>query len=490
LPAGATQAPAAASPPNFLLILVDDQARNSFKRAYMPQTFRRIVDHGTVFSKGLAAPPLCCPDRAGIITGQYPHNNGVFSNHPGYAELRDPSNTLPVWLHRAGYRTAIFGKFLNHYDEVGGASPAPGFDRWFEVQGSSYYGYRVSDDGIARNYGHRRRDYSTDVVTRKAAQFLRRTGATASPFFLWLAYGAPHVTPLEGGPCHGSNPDPGDGESYRRFSQVPLPRSDSFNERNVSDKPRLIRSLPRLGHLRIDTARRRWQCTLAAMSHVDKAVGRLMAQLRREGELKDTIVLYLSDNGLFFGEHRLSGGNGFSYEPALRVPYAVRVPSRFRSGPLARRVSVLASNQDIAPTLLDYATRYGRTAAPCASTGHCRRMDGHSLEPLLGGSGSWRGRRGVLAELDARPTGKRKRFPSECNCAYEAIRTGRYLFARYSTGEEELYDLMRDPDELRNRARSPAYAATEQDLAARLARLRSCSGVEGRDPPKTAPYCE
>jgi N-acetylglucosamine-6-sulfatase len=114
--------------PNFLVILTDDQAQNSFKARYMPRTFRSIVDGGTRFANGLAAPPLCCPDRAGFLTGEYPHSSGVFSNHPGYPTLRDKGNTLPVWLARAGYRTALIGKYLNHYYGAEGATPAPGWN--------------------------------------------------------------------------------------------------------------------------------------------------------------------------------------------------------------------------------------------------------------------------------------------------------------------------------------------------------------------------
>jgi arylsulfatase A-like enzyme len=121
--------------------MTDDQAQNSFKPRHMPQTFRRIVNRGTRFTNGIAAPPLCCPSRAGLLTGQYPHNHGVFTNVPGYADLRDPRSTLAVWLHRAGYRTGLVGKFLNGYSDVEGTSPAPGFDRWFSFVGfPDYYG--------------------------------------------------------------------------------------------------------------------------------------------------------------------------------------------------------------------------------------------------------------------------------------------------------------------------------------------------------------
>src|SRR6476659_679433 len=144
--------PAAAPAPNFLIVLSDDQAQNSFKPAYMPHTFADIADQGTRFLSGVAAPPLCCPDRAGILTGQYPHNHGVFSNVGAYKDLRDKRDTLPVWLRGAGYRTGFIGKFLNKYSNVAGAKPAPGFDRWFSYIGTpSYYNYTVSDDGTPRS---------------------------------------------------------------------------------------------------------------------------------------------------------------------------------------------------------------------------------------------------------------------------------------------------------------------------------------------------
>ncbi len=479
--------------PNFLFVLVDDQATNSFKRRYMPLTFRRVVDQGTSFTNALAAPPLCCPDRAGIITGQYPHNHGVFSNDPGYAALRDPGDTLPVWLHRAGYETALFGKFLNRYGVTEGATPAPGFDRWFELLDDSrapYYDYRASDQGTVRRFGHRRSDYSTDVLTRKAKQFLRGRRGAANPFFAWVAYNAPHVATIRSGPCRGRNPAAPGKAAFRRFERVRIPRPPSFNEADVSDKPGEIAALPRLTGAGIRQIRRRWDCTLAAVHEVDTGVGRLIAELRHDGELSSTIVIYLSDNGLFFGEHRLKTGKGFIYEPALRVPFAVRVPKAFRSSRVAPRVGALVSNQDIAPTTLEYASAYGAPAEPCAGPGDCRRMDGRSLRPLLGGPGTWDSGRGVLAEIDSRKSAADKGIDPECGCAYEAIRTARYVYSELSSGERELYDLRTDPNELSNRAGSVAYSTVEQELAARLALLEQCSGIEGRDPPAAAPFCE
>ncbi len=484
-----SSAEAIARPPSFLVVLVDDQAKNTFKSRYMPTTFRQIVDRGTTFTNGLAAPPLCCPDRAGIITGQYPHNHGVFSNRPGYPALQDPENTLPVWLQRAGYRTGLVGRFLNRYR---GLAPAPGYDRWFNYKGAgAYYDYDVSDNGRLRRYGHRRSHYSTDVLSRVASGFLDQSARSAQPFFLWLTYNAPHPDwKTDSGPCETGDPTAPGRRAYRAQTGVALPRSASFNERRVSDKPGRIRDLARLRRSEIKAIVRRWHCTLAAMRQVDKGIGRIMATLRDNRQLGHTIVVYLSDNGFFFGEHRIPFGKGFVYQPALEVPYVVRVPDSYEPTAPPVRSRKVVTNQDIAPTLLDYAARFQPGVEPCAGAGVCRRMDGHSLVPILGGGGTWPSNRGILAEIDSRVAPRRMRVSPQCNCAYAAIRTPRFVYSELSTGERELYDLNRDPDQLRNVVRSPGYSVTRQALAGRLDRLRQCSGVSGRDLPDGAPFCE
>jgi N-acetylglucosamine-6-sulfatase len=449
-------------PPNVLLILVDDQAMNTFTPRLMPHTYRWIVDRGTKFTAGLAAPPLCCPDRAGILTGQYPHNDGVFSNDPGYPTLRQKADTLPVWLGRAGYRTGFVGKFLNGYVDDAGYAPAPGFDSWFAYDASlSYLDYTVSDQGQPRSFGSARGDYSTDVFTAGALRFLR--SPSSKPFFLWLAYNAPHDSHVAVPHCDSFDPLPPDEASYLRFSHLHLPRPPSFNEADVSDKPSAIASMPLLDKPHVSYVIRRYRCTAAALSEVDRGVNRIMHALRHRGELRHTIVIYLSDNGYFFGEHRIDFGKSYPYEPALRVPYAVRIPAAYRRGPQPRSAAEVVSNQDVAPTILDYAGGVD----PCAARHRCRTLDGRSIRPLLSGNGRWPRDRGVLAELD------------DAGIEYAAIRTPTYAYTRYADGERELYNLRSDPAELDNVAGDPAYAAVEAGLAARLAALRRCSGTSG-----------
>ncbi len=427
--------------PNFLVILMDDQATNSFKARYEPQTFKWIVDPGTRFANGLAAPPLCCPDRAGFLTGDYPHSSGVFSNHPGYSDLRGKGNTLPVWLARAGYRTALIGKYLNHYYGTEGLRPAPGWDTWFsQTNREQYYDYPVSDNGVERQYGSALHDYSSSVFSSQAADFITQDAHSRRPFFLWLTYNAPHGVKDSGPACGNHNPRPPKGGDARRLKGHPVPKPASFNERDVSDKPLAISKLPPVTPRDVGHLDRRWRCTLATMSAADQGVGHVMRALKRSGQLDNTIVFYMSDNGFYFGEHRILSGKQYPYEPglrgALRGPRALAVPRPAAAGGLDRGVSRRGRDADDprlrgGPSLLHAppSTAAASTAAPSSL--------------CWAGEGRWPADRGVLAEIAADQG------------AYSAIRTERWVYVRYDDAQSELYDLRRDPAELRNLAGKP-----------------------------------
>ena len=463
---------AAGKRPNVVVVMTDDQTSSAFTRRVMPFTWRFFHSGATSFSQAFEAPPLCCPARAGFLTGEYPHNDGVLTNVPGYPTLRDPASTLPVWLQAAGYRTGLVGKYLNGYETVGGAHPAPGWDRWFAIFGPAYYtDYEVSDDGQVRKLGSSPRDYTTNVLTREADRFV--TGSGAKPFFLWLTYNAPHLVPAGDPPCQGDTPQPPNRAAFERFASTPLPRPPSFNESDVSDKARWVSHRPPMSPATIAAVTRRWRCTLATLPSVDAGVRRLVGTLRRNGQLDDTILVFLSDNGYFFGEHRIDDDKRLPYEEALRVPLAVRLPPSLRGPGTPASVSAPVANIDLAPTLLDYAG--GR---PCSRDGDCRTLDGHSLRALLSGRRpAWSRDRGILVELADAYT-------------YKAIRTPRYLYARVladrqgklNPPQEELYDLRRDPNELDNLLSTARVASSglRHRLALRLALLERCVGSRPR----------
>jgi N-acetylglucosamine-6-sulfatase len=461
----------AARAPNLLVVTTDDQTLTQFTERAMPFTHRFFSRHGTVFTSSFAVPPLCCPDRAGFLTGEYAQNHGVLTNESGYTYLRQKENTLPAWLHRAGYRTGLVGKYLNGYPVLGG-TPAPGWDRFFAAGGDAvgYRDFDVGVDGQPRHYGGEH--YSTDVYTRAAQRFMGNTTGGHRPFFLWLTYNAPHTIPVGEAPCTGESAQPKSMADYRQAAGISLPERPRAAEKDVSDKGPWVSQLPPIGAHRYRYIRRKWHCALASLAPVDRGIQSIVAQLRRSGELQRTVIVFTSDNGFFYGEHRIPADKRLPYDPSLRVPLAIFVPNRLRAGERASQADSLVSNVDLAPTLLDFAH-----ARPCKNTGRCRTLDGHSLRPLLAGSApGWT---------------RNRAFPIELNedFTYHAMRTRRVLFMRLAadrTGpiappEFELYDLRSDPGELHNLWDRPGAISPgrKRQLVRRLHRIVHCAGTRG-----------
>lgn len=443
--------------------MTDDQTLRSFGPGAMPYTWELFQEEGTLFTQAVATPPLCCPSRAGFLTGQYPHEHGVDANVPGYPALREKESVLPAWLDRAGYRTGFVGKYLNGYESVGGDMPAPGWDSWFAASGyPAYFDYAVSDQGRSRRYGSSREDYSTDVFAAEAMDFVS-AGDGRRPFFLWLALNAPHVAAGRSAPCGFLQPEPPSPRAFSRYADEPLPRDPSFAEADVSDKPSFIRDGARLSAADIEEMTLRWRCGLATLRSADGAMEKLVAALEEAGELDETLLVFTSDNGYFFGEHNRDGDKRLPYGASLRVPLAVRMPASVAPAERVERSDALVANIDLAPTVLELAG-----ARPCAAR-HCRSLDGRSLLPLLAGElEGWADDRAVLVELDDAFT-------------YRALRTRRYLYSELAAdrggplaeAEVELYDLRTDPHELHNLWREDrgAASAIQARLARRLDRL-------------------
>jgi N-acetylglucosamine-6-sulfatase len=484
--------------PNIVLIQTDDQTYKQLRGGAMPNTTRLLVRRGTRFTDYVASTAQCCPSRASLITGQYAHNHGVTSNNVGYPGLVDKSNVLPVWLRRAGYRTIHVGKFLNGYERS--AEPdsvvPPGWDEWHTVLGSrEYYRYNLFVNGRVIHYGHRRRDNITRVLNRAAVTLIKRYVEHPRPLYLQLDARAPHDSRERDpfGRC-GREPIP-EARDRKVFQRAPLPRPPSYNERDLSDKPPFISALPKLGPAGTQEIRKHWRCALASLRGADRGVGQVFRAVRDAGELPRTVFIFTSDNGLFYGEHRLRNGKVLPYDEALRLPLVIKAPRRYRRGATrVRKVGMQAGNIDLAPTILDFAD-----AQPCAGTGNCRTMDGRSLVPLLSRSAQWPGHRGLLVEYRVADAGR------YATCDFVGVRTRDDLYVRHSrvvdpatgdcvpTDQRERYDLMRDPLELHNLC--PGGDGCPSDsrqavLEALLNRLRNCAGIAGRDQPVDArPFC-
>ncbi len=438
--------------PNVVVVLTDDQDSRSL--SVMPEVRRRLSNRGVTFENSFVTYSLCCPSRTTLLTGQYAHNHRVLANDPphgGYPAFRrkvPASRTLPVYLHRAGYRTAYVGKFLNFYGVAHPREVPKGWDQWRALKGGSehdMYGYTLNSNGHLHTYGSRPSDYQTDVLSRQADRILRHSARHRRPFFLVLAPGAPHDEPDRlFGPSPHRNPRPAP-RDLNRFNHRRLPRPPDFNEPKIGDKPPFLRP-HRLHHNDIRGLTTLYRSRLESLLAVDDAVGKLIRTLRRTGELDHTVVIFTSDNGYLLGQHR-QVGKELPYEESMRVPLIVRGPG-FPSG--ARRRQLVA-NIDLAPTITALARAPGR-----------RRMDGISLVPLARHPARGR-RRDILFE--------RSRFEGR---PFAAVRTRRYVLVKWGGGGRELYDLKRDPYELRNRAGSRAYATARQALLPRLGALRDC----------------
>ena len=467
---------AAPGAPNVVVIMTDDQVFSSFTRKAMPNLFELLGDGGTSFTDAYAIPPLCCPARAGFLTGQYPHNHGVRQND--YGQLRDPESTLASWLDESGYEVALTGKFMNVYRPT---EPAPGFDHWWEIrslESPGYWEYPVNDNGELSRAGRAPEDYSTLAVTREALEFIDRAAGEPEPFFLWVSYWAPHhYNDDEAEVCDGRTVQalPRD---WRRFRDDAVELPPEFNEADVSDKPAPPRGEPRLDAAGVAEAIRDVRCSRAAIHRVDAGIGELVAALRSTGVADETAILFLSDNGVLLGEHRLTDEKTIPYQAALHVPMGARVPAGVLGGTPVAKVSEPVGTIDLAPTILELAG-----AEPCAESG-CRVMDGRSLVGLMRGERQrWPRARARLTEAGG-------------NCGrYAAVDRGRWLYAQRFGGKPpdcrttatELYDLEADPRQLDNllgipetRSR-PGVEAKAQEMASLLAELRECSGIRGRD---------
>jgi arylsulfatase A-like enzyme len=431
--------------PNVVVVMTDDQDRRSL--SVMPAVRDKLTDQGTKFTSFFSTYPLCCPSRATFLSGQYAHNHGVDFERPitpaGFSEF-DDRRTLPVSLKRAEYRTGYIGKYLNGYGTGDPLYIPPGWSEWQAAVRSSatqMYGYTLNENGDLRRFGDRRRDYQTDVYARKAEGFIRDSAGRASPFFLTVAPSAPHVE-------DDRNADPNPRPAPRHlgsFSDRPLPRPDSFNEPDVSDKPSFVRETPLLDAGAKRRLTERYRARLGSLRAVDEMVARIVDTLRDTGELASTYVIFTSDNGYMLGEHRLIK-KVWLYEESAGVPMILRGPGV----PVGRTRDQVTGNIDLAPTILDVTG-----AAPL------RVMDGRSLIPFAE-SRSFEPDRDILLE----------------NGASAAVRTPEHMYAEhYGTGagtELELYDMVDDADQLRSfHGQDPVLQST---LETRLRTLEDCQG--------------
>ncbi len=452
--------------PNVVVIMTDDQ---DFRSMWvLPKTRRLIGARGTVFQQSIINFPLCCPSRATFLTGQYAHNHGVHWNYMplgGYQKLNG-HKTLPVWLHRAGYRTIHIGKYLNDYGVDKPREVPPGWDDWHggvDPSTYDYYGYTLNNNGKLKTYGRKPADYSVDVYAGLAVDAIDRASKTGKPFFMNLAPNAPHTVAVESGARVEGTPAVPAPRYANRFANTPIPRYPDFNEADISDKPTTLAAFfPNpLTDSQISALQDHYRGRMGSLLAVDDMVSRVVKSLKRNGEYRNTVLIFTSDNGWILGEHRLydpvsqdgrpTGVKYVPYEGSSRVPLMIAGPGF----PKNSKVHGVVSNADLAPTILDIANAHPTLPE-----------DGVSLLRAAGKPKRLRDR-GVLIETFTNPRGVQP---------YKSIRTARYRYDVQEDGQEGLYDLKRDPWELQSVHNDPRYAEIKTILKRRLQRLISCKG--------------
>ncbi len=539
-------APGAAAPaqPNIVVVMADDMRVDDLQ--FAPRISRLAGARGLTFANSFSPYPLCCPARSSFLSGRYAHGHGVLDNKDpyGYGSF-DDSRTLATSLRQAGYRTGYVGKYLNGYGRAtsrvtGGPSLGYVPRGWTDWQATTQYppGTRVDGSRLrggpyhyfttpfVRNglvdtsaYG----EYQTEVVTRYATRTLRDFARQDSPSFLYLNYLAPHT----GGPVEPDDPSRkapvGDEDSGFETAARPewvkgmfdeeivrasgMPRDGSPAEADVSDKPVAFRGLPEM----TDQERRALTVVTRQRAEsvyaMDREVGRLVADLKRRDEWRDTVFVFTSDNGFFLGEHRKRTGKSFAHEPSLRVPLLLTGPG-IRTG--ETRYDPVTT-VDLTATLLDVAG-----AAPPGP------QDGRSVWPtVIGGDRGWD--RPVLTEavgtlevtvpdlpenpdgdartpevstvrdrstvprVSAEPTRAGSTAAADVFDAGEprdsiGLRTARWSYSLYRNGEGELYDLLRDPAQLENVYADPDHAEVRALLESERQRFADCAGQQCLEP--------
>jgi arylsulfatase A-like enzyme len=450
--------------PNILIILVDDLRYDEFGAGGHPYmktpNIDRIAHEGALFERAFHTTPICSPNRASILTGQYASRHGIIDN-----VARDlASHRIPnyhVELQRLGYETAHLGKW--HMGNSG--MPRPGYDYWVAYDGHG----RLNDPKLNEHGKYvQRSGYITDIMNEMAVKFI--TQRHTKPWSLWFAHKAVHpdaeqaadgTFKMDGYVAAERHKDLYRGCVFPRKPNM-LPPEEVLKHKPAWSEAVELRKTPESRAL-LDAIHSGEQEEIrlraAMMAAVDEGVGMLFDALESTGQLDDTFILFLGDNGYFFGEHCIGPERRFAYEEGIRAPFLARFPKRIRAG---ARVDKLVLCQDIAPTVLELGG--GRPG---------KHIQGRSFLPLLTGKKTDRAawRKSILIEYWAENA-----YPWLVGMTYKAVRTERHKYIhwvnRSRNGElDELYDLERDPYEIVNVNKRASYRPVREKLQRELRHL-------------------
>lgn len=477
----------AAQRPNIVFVLTDDL--NVEVYGHMMRLKQLMDDQGISFRRQFLNISLCCPSRTAILRGQYAHNTKIFSNAPptgGFETFfanHSEMDTLPVWLSQAGYRTVLMGKYLNGYPNTAPTDYIPpGWTEWYSpVSGTPYsdYNYTMNENGREVAYAMAPTDYMPDVLAAKSVNFIQRATADHVPFFMYVAPFVPHA-PATPAPRYAAD-----------FPGAQAPRTASFNQADVSRMPPWVQALPLLTAKQIGNIDALYRKRLQSMEAIEDLVQGIVDTLQQTGALDHTYIVFTSDNGFHQGQHRLVSGKNTEFDEDLFVPLIVRGPGI----PAGATSDAPTLNVDFAPTFLELAG----VDIPAG-------VDGRSFASLLSGAppaaGAWRDV--VLLQhaadvpddegMAARPASLWSTLeppdapdddalgpaaPVFSPPPFDGVRTTKYTYVEYATGDKALYDHDADPDQLDDLAPSADPALLSQ-LAGAVHAMHGCSGAACR----------
>ncbi len=403
---------------NIVFILIDDMRFDSMSMMGHPfletPHLDALVAGGIHCENAFVTNSLCSPSRACFLSGQYAHRHGVLDNS---SPLDPDTPTFPRELQRHGYETAFIGKW-----HMGGGSdePRPGFDHWVSFRGQGSYRnptFNINGEKVKRE------GYMTDMLTDYAADYLKQD--RDKPFMLYLSHKAVHA-----------NFDPADRHkgSYEG-KQYPYPDSMANTEENYEGQPHWVRAQRQSWH-GVDGMYNKTvdfdqftQAYCETMRAVDDSVGKVVATLREQGILDETLILFTSDNGFLFGEHGHIDKRSM-YEPSIRIPLIAHCPDLFKGGQKRQEMML---NIDFAPTFLEAA------GIPIPDT-----IQGESFYGILTGERTeWRD--AFLYEYFWE-----RSFPQTPTVL--GVRTDQYKLMRFHGiwDKYALYDIKNDPNEMHN----------------------------------------
>jgi arylsulfatase A-like enzyme len=469
--------------PNFIIILADDLDEKLGTTQYMVNLKTLLIERGSTIENFLITTPMCCPSRINLLRSQYTHNHQVYNNEaphggfPKFYETGAEKSTLAVWLQAAGYRTALIGKYLNAYPLADNRTYIPaGWSEWYSpARKNAYDGfdYYLNENGELIAYPPTQENYFTDVLSRKSLDFIERAAIEEVPFFLFLSLFVPHE-PAVPAPRH-----------LELLPNIQAPRTPSFNEEDVNDKPFELSRNPKLTDEQIERIDEIYRNRTLSMLAVDDMIAVVIQKLEETNQIENTYIIFTSDQGFHLGQHRLLQGKSSFYEEDIVVPFVIRGPGI----PEGNTVSgLLIGNVDIAPTLLEWAGVVppdfveGRSFAKIFETGvvssdwrQAFLLENYAfseeensftsldiagmLDSLFGIS--FQTEKGVLPK-------------------WAGLRTLEYTYIEHPNGFVELYELKKDPYQLENLAIVEPNASLINDFANWLYALERCHAAECR----------